>query len=462
MPRYFLETLAYPGAVTPPDHPAYVTIHENRCAIVEGVGCTTGRLGYHDMYRWKLSWKAIEGGAHPVPAPLATQNLFDAVWRDFYGRTSMAGDLDQLTTCYCSTCTEFGQVVSVRSRRRHEAIKVKKEAERLKDGRGSEETGQKPPISVFLEDENDCRNGPIIGNGASSNEWTRIGFTAAVLKIRADNPGVSQGCITDMFCLFKRVLDDHGIENSVPESYREAKSLVNDILPKSRTYHACPNGCVLFVGEYENATTCPKCKGSRFYSETNKPYKEYEYFSIVDSLRTLFGIPEVSKLLQAHVAKLKAEPPKLVSDIQQTEKWREMYSPEGIYKPQSRQCGLRMAADGPRSLCLLLSRHSPGLFQNSDLLHSDLDADLDTLPDLSSETGNTRADVIDILLDMGFSLEDATIAEESCDGSVEDAVDWLDANKTSDPANITQEMENFHQFPTPKHKRHAPSHTGVV
>ncbi|XP_078700978.1 uncharacterized protein LOC144927435 [Branchiostoma floridae x Branchiostoma belcheri] len=93
---------------------------------------------------------------------------------------------------------------------------------------------------------------------------------------------------------------------------------------------------------------------------------------------------------------------------------------------------------------------------DSDL---DADSDLDTLPDLSSETGNTRADVIDILLDMGFSLEDATIAEESCDGSVEDAVDWLDANKTSDPANITQEMENFHQFPTPKHKRHAPSHT---
>ncbi|KAI8487552.1 hypothetical protein Bbelb_347860 [Branchiostoma belcheri] len=26
----------YPGAVTPPDDPAYVTIHENRCAIVEG------------------------------------------------------------------------------------------------------------------------------------------------------------------------------------------------------------------------------------------------------------------------------------------------------------------------------------------------------------------------------------------------------------------------------------------
>ncbi|KAI8496720.1 hypothetical protein Bbelb_253750 [Branchiostoma belcheri] len=57
MPRYFLETLAYPGAVTPPDHPAYVTIHENRCAIVEGVGCRTGRLGYHDMYRWKRAVK---------------------------------------------------------------------------------------------------------------------------------------------------------------------------------------------------------------------------------------------------------------------------------------------------------------------------------------------------------------------------------------------------------------------
>ncbi|KAI8487200.1 hypothetical protein Bbelb_349980 [Branchiostoma belcheri] len=259
-----------------------------------------------------LTHKCVQGGNHALDGDsekssrfFATQNLFDAVWRDFYGRTSVADDLDQLTTCYCSTCTEFGQVVSVRSRRRHEAIQVKKEAERLKDGRG--------------KDENDCRNGPIIGNGASSNEWTRIGFTAAVLKIRADNPGVSQGCITDIFCLFKRVLDDHGIDNSVPESYREAKSLVNDILPKSRTYHACPNGCVLFVGEYENSTTCPKCKGSRFDSETNKPYKEYEYFSHSGLSQDPFRHP-------------RAEPPKLVSDIQQTEKWREMYSPEGIYK----------------------------------------------------------------------------------------------------------------------------------
>ncbi|KAI8489759.1 hypothetical protein Bbelb_323890 [Branchiostoma belcheri] len=39
-----------------------------------------------------------------------------------------------------------------------------------------------------------------------------------------------------------------------------------------------------------------------------------------------------------------------------------------LVQPQSRQCGLRKAADGPRSLCLLLSRHSPGLFQNSDFL----------------------------------------------------------------------------------------------
>ncbi|KAI8488935.1 hypothetical protein Bbelb_334530 [Branchiostoma belcheri] len=38
-----------------------------------------------------------------------------------------------------------------------------------------------------------------------------------------------------------------------------------------------------------------------------------------------------------------------------------------LVQPQSRQCGLRMAADGLAFACCL-SRHTPGLFQNSDFL----------------------------------------------------------------------------------------------
>ncbi|KAI8516865.1 hypothetical protein Bbelb_054460 [Branchiostoma belcheri] len=49
------------GAVTPPDDPAYVTIHENRCAIVEGVGCRTGRVGRPDMLISKLEYYGIQG-----------------------------------------------------------------------------------------------------------------------------------------------------------------------------------------------------------------------------------------------------------------------------------------------------------------------------------------------------------------------------------------------------------------
>ncbi|KAI8491927.1 hypothetical protein Bbelb_303000 [Branchiostoma belcheri] len=55
--------LRHHGAVTPPDDPAYVTIQENRCAIVEGVGCRTGRLRPSDMYRWKRDTSRLYASA---------------------------------------------------------------------------------------------------------------------------------------------------------------------------------------------------------------------------------------------------------------------------------------------------------------------------------------------------------------------------------------------------------------
>ncbi|KAI8503762.1 hypothetical protein Bbelb_187330 [Branchiostoma belcheri] len=64
--------------------------------------------------------------------------------------------------------------------------------------------------------------------------------------------------------LLKQVLGDHGISNSVTGSYKRAVSMVKDILPKSNTYYACINDCILYHGENERADRCPDCNESRY------------------------------------------------------------------------------------------------------------------------------------------------------------------------------------------------------
>ncbi|XP_078659984.1 uncharacterized protein LOC144904726 [Branchiostoma floridae x Branchiostoma belcheri] len=231
-------------------------------------------------------------------------------------------------------------------------------AEDIGEKMRSEEAGEKLPITVFLEDKADSRHGPIILNGVKT-KWSQAGFCAAALRLRALNPGVTQKAITDVLALFKSVLDDYNIPNALPGTYRQALSAVKDFLPHSETYHACPNDCVLYDGDLADAQVCPnsKCKEKRF-DERGKPKKEYVYFPLIDTLKRMYGIPEVAKMLQDHVEKLKDPPPAYVSDIQETPKWKELYGPGGFFKGEPRSISLAYSTDGGEPFSHLRIPHS--------------------------------------------------------------------------------------------------------
>lgn len=52
--------------------------------------------------------------------------------------------------------------------------------------------------------------------------------------------------------------------NTLPKSRQEAKQVLASIGMVYNIIHACPNGCVLFRKDLENATECPKCEAKRY------------------------------------------------------------------------------------------------------------------------------------------------------------------------------------------------------
>ncbi|XP_035699752.1 uncharacterized protein LOC118432316 [Branchiostoma floridae] len=241
--------------------------------------------------------------------------------------------------CYCTKCEGTAPPISESARRRH----VKTDIEEIV---ARQSAGYKPTISLFLEDEADGRNAPLILiNNGSSNKWTEIRFTTDVLKLKADNPGVSQKCISEILSLFKQVLDDYGIPNNVPGSYEEATCKINDMLPTSNSYHACINDCIVYHDDYENADKCPECKESR-YDARGKPKKEYHHFPLLDTLRNLYGVPEIARLLQAHGATIQEESPTHIRDIQETPQWKKLYDVNGFFKGEPRCISLGYSTDG--------------------------------------------------------------------------------------------------------------------
>jgi hypothetical protein len=52
--------------------------------------------------------------------------------------------------------------------------------------------------------------------------------------------------------------------HSLPKNMYESQKLLRALKMPYEAIHACKNGCVLFRGDHETATHCPKCKASRY------------------------------------------------------------------------------------------------------------------------------------------------------------------------------------------------------
>ena len=103
-----------------------------------------------------------------------------------------------------------------------------------------------------------------------------------------------------LFTLFREHLLPS--ENLLPKNYYAAKSLIQKLGLNYNTIHACQAGCVLFRGQYKDATHCPRCQKPRYKDEgkQRRPWKVLRHFPLVPRLRRMFRTPAISELMSWH------------------------------------------------------------------------------------------------------------------------------------------------------------------
>ena len=75
------------------------------------------------------------------------------------------------------------------------------------------------------------------------------------------------------------------------------------------SYHACPNECILYRGEYEDKEICPKCEHDRYdkskkkgKSRTGPPFQILKHMPIIPRIQRLFRFKELAMLQGWHAS----------------------------------------------------------------------------------------------------------------------------------------------------------------
>ena len=86
------------------------------------------------------------------------------------------------------------------------------------------------------------------------------------------------------------------VGNNLPATYSDALRLVEPFLIQPITFHACPNDCIIFRGEYNDLEVCPICVESR-YSKGDIPAQRYLYLPVGPRLVRIFGTSNLAQIL---------------------------------------------------------------------------------------------------------------------------------------------------------------------
>jgi hypothetical protein len=81
--------------------------------------------------------------------------------------------------------------------------------------------------------------------------------------------------------------------NTLPDSEYAASDTLRRLGLSFQTIHACPNGCVLFRGRYQDSMVCPKYMSMRMMKRGNTmvPQKVLRYFPLIPRLKQMFRSP---------------------------------------------------------------------------------------------------------------------------------------------------------------------------
>lgn len=117
---------------------------------------------------------------------------------------------------------------------------------------------------------------------------SKLFFVVRLLHLKCLNHW-SNKSMDELLSLFKEVLPDGSF---VPNSFYDAKKVLQDLGLGYTKIDACENDCILYWREYANAESCPKCSKPRWKSKENGgkrvANKVLRYFPMKPSLQRLY------------------------------------------------------------------------------------------------------------------------------------------------------------------------------
>ncbi|XP_016195455.1 uncharacterized protein LOC107636463 [Arachis ipaensis] len=191
---------------------------------------------------------------------------------------------------------------------------------------GSEETTTGDPVKdddlefPYLYDSPSCEArdfADLLADGAEElyagcSKYSKLSFLVKLYHIKC-MCGVSDKAMT----LILDLLRDAFEQAKLPSTLYEAKKTIRKLGIEYKKIDACPNDCMLYRGDDENATKCKQCGTSRWKQKTRKgsvtklkipvrkngkplPAKTLRYFPLIPRLQRLFMCSKTSSDMLWH------------------------------------------------------------------------------------------------------------------------------------------------------------------
>ena len=150
---------------------------------------------------------------------------------------------------------------------RHDAIYDSLETERAKDAKALEEAMQ------------------LLNTGSST---MNLGAAVMLVNLVATHPGITDRAADDLFATVRSLLP---LDNTLPVSSYQAKTLTRRLGLDFKNIDGCPSGCVLFDEEgREDLDRCPVCNCPQYRDMLwrTKPLKVMRFFPVTPRLQRFY------------------------------------------------------------------------------------------------------------------------------------------------------------------------------
>jgi hypothetical protein len=141
--------------------------------------------------------------------------------------------------------------------------------------------------------------------------------------------------------------------NQLPRNFYEAKNIIKKLGLNYEQIHACPSGCILYMKENENLTSCPKsgCGKSRYMPNSRtSPVKVVRWFPFIPRELRMFRSPAISRLLRFHQDHPNNDD-NIMKSVADNPTWKHVTSeyvdPTFAFKPRNLRLGLSLDGVNP-------------------------------------------------------------------------------------------------------------------